>query len=158
MCRIASQLFLGLLCCGVLGIGCATSLTRPELKTRLLEVGSQVKELVRPRVFPIHAGTRMEAITLLADARTEPRRRLSLDLAQQVSLGKTRRVHFVVGGPFADLNEQIVSNALDYQERELPGLVLVFVSPDPPDSELGALAQRKRVRLIHRPLQQPDTQ
>ena len=113
---------------------------------------------MRPRVFPIHAGTRMEAITLLADARTEPRRRLSLDLAQQVSLGKTRRVHFVVGGPFADLNEQIVSNALDYQERELPGLVLVFVSPDPPDSELGALAQRKRVRLLHRPLQQPDTQ
>jgi hypothetical protein len=46
-----------------------------------------------------------------------------------------------------------VSNALDYQERALPGLVLVYVSPDAPAEELGRLARHKRVRLIHRPLE-----
>ena len=137
-------------------LGCATSLSQQALKTRLAAVESEVKGLVRPRLFPIYAGTRMEAMTLLADARTEPRRRISLDLAQQIGLAKSRRIYFVVGGPYAALNEQIVQNALDYHEdRPLPGLVLVLVSPQRPAVQLGALAKSKRVQLIHRPLELP---
>jgi len=135
------------------GAGCVSSLTPPELRKRLLVVGSEVRGLSpQPRVFAIHASTRMEALTLLADARTEPEERLSLALARQVAIGKTRRVHFVVGGPFGELNQQIVTNALTYHENALPGLVLVLVSPDEPDAELAALARNRRVQLIHRPL------
>ena len=136
--------------------GCVTSLSQQALETRLAAVESEVRGLVGPRLFPIYAGTRMEAMTLLADALTEPRRRISLDLAQQIGLAKSRRVHFVVGGPYAALNGQIVRNALDYHEgRPLPGLVLVLVSPEQPAVELGALAKSKRVQLIHRPLELP---
>ena len=157
--RISSQFVLARLCCSVAGIGCAKSLkeTEPELEARLFEIGKKhIRGLQEPRVFPIHAETRTEAIKLLADARAKPRYGLSLDLAEQFVPGKESHVHYIVGGPFADLNEQIVSNALDYQESALRGLVVVFVSPDPPAAELGALALRKLVQVIHLPLELPD--
>ena len=124
-----------------------------ELDLRLREAGREVRGLRNARVFPLHAATRMEALTLLADARTEPRARESLDLAQQFSLARTRRVHMIVGGPYSDLNRQVVWNALAYHDRvALPGLVIVYASPGAPDDELTALARRKRVQLIHRSL------
>ena len=128
--RLASALLALGLVLPLLG-GCATAYTARALETRLGEIGRTVRGLQRPLIFEIHAGNRLEALTLLADARNEPRRRLSLDLAQQISLAKTRRVHFVVGGPFASLNEQIVSNALDYHEgKSLPCLLYTSDAAD----------------------------
>jgi hypothetical protein len=132
--------------------GCASTPTAAQLDARLREVGASVEGLSHPRVFAVHAGSRMEALTLLADARNQPRERLSLDLAQQIGLARTRRLHLVVGGPWARLNEQLLTNALSYREDALPGLVLVVVSPEAPGPALDALAKRRRVRLIHRPL------
>jgi len=143
----------GLLVVGLIAAACATSLTSQGLDDRLALLGSEIRGLRRPQLFSIYAGSRLEAITLLADARNQPRRRLSLDLAQQIALARTRVVHFVVGGPYADLNQRVVTNALDYHEdRPLPGLVLVYVSPREPSPELAALALSRRVRMIHRPL------
>ena len=134
--------------------GCLTAMSEEDLDRSLRASGSRVRGLTHPRVFPLHASSRMEALTLLADARTAPRERQSRDLAQQFSLGKTRRVHLIVGGPFSDLNRQILWNAFDYHEgKALPGLVVVFASPSAPDPELIALAKRKRVQLIHSPLE-----
>ena len=144
---------IGLLVAGFVAAGCATSFTSQGLDDRLELRGTEVRGLTRPRIFPIYAGSRIEAITLLADARNAPRHRISLDLAQQISLARTRVIHFVVGGPYADLNQRVVTNALDYYEdRPLPGLVLVYVSPREPSSELVALARSHRVRMIHRSL------
>ncbi|MCA9512519.1 MAG: hypothetical protein KC560_17565 [Myxococcales bacterium] len=143
----------GLLALAAVGAGCATSMTADELDGRLRAAGREVRGLRSPHVFPLYAATRMEAYTLLADARTESRERESLDLAQQFAVAKTRRLHMIVGGPYADLNRQVVWNALSYHEGvALPGLVIVYASPGEPDADLLALAKRKRVQLIHRPL------
>ena len=72
-------------------------------------------------------------------------------------MARTRRVHLVVGGPWASLNEQVVSNALAYREDALPGLVLVLVSPDAPGPALDQLAKQRRVRILHRPLERVAT-
>jgi hypothetical protein len=132
------------------------SMTFEDVDRELRARGAQVRGLQRPRVFALHADTRMEALTLLADARTEPRARVSLDLAQQFSLARHRQVHMIVGGPYADLNRQVLWNAFAYHEgKALPGLVVVFASPEVPDAPLLELARRKRVRLIHRPFGTP---
>jgi len=132
---------------------CATKMTADELDGRLRAAGREVRGLRAAHVFPLYAATRMEALTRVADARTERRDRESLDLAQQFALGKTRRLHMIVGGPYPDLNREVVWNALTYHEgTALPGLVVVYASPSEPDAELAALARRKRVQLIHRPL------
>lgn len=137
-----------------LAVGCASPLSPPALRARLERAGSQVDGLSpSARIVPIHAGSQMEALTLLADARTEPRARMSLGLAKQIALGRSRRVHFVVGGPWTKLNRQVVANALAYHETTLPGLVVVLVSPQAPDEELTALARERRVQLLHRPFE-----
>jgi hypothetical protein len=59
----------------------------------------------------------------------------------------------VAGGPFPDLTDQVLRNALELQpESGLPGLQLLVASAEPPSAELLGAARRARVRLFHRDL------
>jgi len=132
--------------------GCASKIDRRQLMNELRSIKGPKGQVTR--VVPIHADTRMEALARLGEARSEPRSSLSLDLGKQLKITRSRRMTFVVGGPYPDLADQIVQNALEYNKgAALPGLTLVYVSPDPPTDELKVAFKRKRARLFHKKLE-----
>ena len=104
--------------------------------------------------MPIHADSRMEAWARLGDARAQTSDALSRALGQQLRATRTRRLTFVVGGPYPDLSDQVILNALEWNQGSvLPGLTLVYVSPEPPSAELSSKLDQKRARVVHQPLQ-----
>jgi hypothetical protein len=104
------------------------------------------------RVVPVHAGSRMEAWTLLAEAKTDAESPLSLRLGRSFRVAATRKVTFIIGGPYPSLTDQLIRNGLSQNERGLPGLTLVVVSPKPPSSSLIEAAQEARAALHYRDL------
>ena len=58
-----------------------------------------------------------------------------------------------MGGPYADLCDQIVRNAFALnRKRALRGLTVIFVAPEPPSEALRVAAATVHARLQHRPL------
>jgi len=134
-------------------LACATPIGERELEERLASVAA-VSPGAHPRVFPVWAGTRLAAWTLLADARGDPRSPESLRLGHAISRAATQPTTVVVGGPYADLSDQIVRNALEmHGERALGRLTIVLVGPEPPSAELSAALARAGARIQHRPLE-----
>jgi hypothetical protein len=136
-------------------LGCATTMAEPELEARLARVAAEsAPPGTARRVFPVWAGTRLAALTLLADARGDPRSGESLRLGQAFARGASRPTTVVVGGPYPDLSERIVLNALELQrERGVPKLTIVLVGPEAPSAALEAAAAAAGARLRHRPLE-----
>jgi hypothetical protein len=137
-----------------LSLGCASPLTPAELEGRLEEAAASASDpRAAHQVFPVHAPTRIAALTLLSEARSDPRSGLSFQLGRRFASASGRRMNFVVGGPYSDLCDQVVRNALSMnRERGLRGLSVVFVAPEPPSAELRAAAASVHARLQHRPL------
>jgi len=145
--RIATALAL----LAVLAAGCATVPSERDLEKRLERLAASTKGLRRPRVFAIHADTRIAAMGLLAEARANADSPLSAALGR--SLAAAHRAHrdLVTGGPFPDLTERVVRNALTLQEESgLPGLHLLVASQEPPSAELLGAARRVRVQVVYR--------
>jgi len=133
---------------GVVAAGCATVYQEAELEQRLERLGAALR---RPRTAPIHADTRVAAFGLLAEARANVDSPLSASLARQLASAKRSHRDLVAGGPFADLTEQVLRNALALQEDgALEGLKLLVASQEQPSQTLLLAARRTRVRLLYR--------
>ncbi len=138
----------------VLAVGCASPVTEEELTSRLVEAAASAPDPRAARqIFPVHAATRVSAWTLLSEARSDPRSPLSFQLGRRLASASARRMTFVVGGPYSDLCDQVVRNALSLnRDRPLRGLTVIFVAPEPPSEELRLAAAAVQARLQHRPL------
>jgi len=151
--RVRRRLLAPLLC-AVLSAGCVSPVTEDELERRLEEAAASSSDLRAARqIFPVHAPTRVVALLLLSEAKSDPRSPLSLQLSRRFATASNRRTSFVVGGPYADLCDQVVRNAFALnRDRRLRDLTVIFVAPEPPSEELRVAASAARARLQHRPL------
>jgi len=145
--RIAAALAL----LAALAAGCVTVYGERDLEQRLERLGAATKGLRRPRVFAIHADTRIAALGLLAEARANADSPLSASLGRSLAAAHRSHRDLVAGGPFADLTDRALRNALALQdEGGLPGLRLLVASQEPPTPELLGAARRARVHLVYR--------
>jgi hypothetical protein len=128
-------------------------MTAQDLETRLSRESQTVpsRQAIR-KVFPVHAQTKMEAWLVQLEAKSEPQSSaLSIELADGFRLGRIRKIDYVVGGPFPELSDQLVlSGLLLNEDRALPGLRIILVSPAAPTPELRRAASARRVQLEHR--------
>ena len=132
------------------GAGCAT-MTEADVKQQLTEAGKPYARRGPQQVIPIYAESRMVAIGLLAEARSDPSSTLSRGVGRQLDRARRRNAHVVVGGPYADLSDRILTNALKLNsEGQLRGLNVVFVSDDEPTSDLIEAARLSQTRIHHR--------
>jgi len=135
----------------VVAAGCITVYREDELEKRLERLGAATQGLRRPRAAVIHADTRVAALGLLAEARANVDSPLSASLGRQLAAAQRSRRDVVAGGPFADLTDRVLRNALALQDDgALAGLQLVLASPEQPSRELLGAARRTRVRLLYR--------
>jgi hypothetical protein len=138
-------------------LACATPPTEDELDAELRQIAREVKPQGQLRIVSILAESRMDAWAKLAEDQADgkeagpaqPARRLirAFDRADRF------RVAVVTGGPYADWNERMVRAALDAGKgKQMPGLTLVYVSPEPPSDELRAAVSRAGSLLVPRTL------
>ncbi len=134
----------------LLALGCVTPVTEDELEQSLEQSASHIPNLGRKRVIPIYAETRLVAKALFLEAKADPDSQLSALLAKRIAAASKRRFSVVVGGPYPDLTEQVLANALALnQEHGLAGMKLVLVSSRGPSSDLTRAAREARARLDH---------
>ena len=127
-------------------------MTQDELEGKLAAAAASVPGQGRkPQLFPIFAETKTEAWILLADARSDPESPQSRQLSVHLATAASRRQALVVGGPYAELCDQVLLNALALRrDRPLRGLTLVFVAPAPPSPSVTAAASAASARFYHR--------
>ena len=142
---------IGLVLLAALVLGCATPPSEADLEQRLERLGSATQGLRRPRVVAIQADTRANAFGLLMEARANTDSPLSLAIGRQLAAAHRTHRDLVAGGPFGDLNDRLLCNALALQaEKGLSGLQLIVASPDPPSRALLVAAGKAHVHLLHR--------
>ena len=138
-------------------LACATPPTEDELDAELRQIAREVKPQGQLRVVSIIAESRMDAWAKLAADQAEgtetgpaqPARRL----LRAFERADRFRVAVVTGGPYADWNERVLRQAFDAtKDQRMPGLTLVYVSPEPPSPELRAAVSRAGSQLVHRTL------
>lgn len=143
---------------GVVGIalaaGCATPPSDARVEAELRRLGAEVRELGRaPRIVVLNAGSQMDAWGKISASQADgPSTRMQA-LGSQLAKADRRRVGVVMGGPFPQLNDRMVLDALAASGTgPLPGLTLLLVSPEPPHEDVRLEARRRRIRLVHRAL------
>lgn len=137
---------------GLAALGCVTPLSEAEIGQQL-ERATEGMRLGRSRVMPITAETGLLAKALLYEARADRRSELSRQLSRRIAVAAKRRQHVVVGGPYPDLSDQVLSNALLLNDAEqLAGIKVVLVSAETPSPRLARAASGAGVRLYHRSL------
>jgi hypothetical protein len=148
---VALRRSLALSLLAILVAACATPPTESDLEGRLERLGAATHGLRRPRVIAIHADTRAHAFGLLMEARANADSPLSASLSRQLASAQRTHRDLVAGGPFGDLNDRVLCNALALQdEKGLAGLQLLVASPDEPSRALTLAAKKAHVRLLHR--------
>ena len=84
-------------------------------------------------------------------ARTEAPLEESRLLARIFATASVRSAEVVVGGPYPDLSEQVLIDAFLIADRDrVPGLRVVYVSPEPPGEKLIELFERHGAEWLHR--------
>lgn len=144
-----------ILCAGLLaGLaagGCATSVSETDVELQLTETARPFAGMGPQQVIPVYAESRMVAIGLLAEARSDSQSKLSRGVALQLKRARQRKANAVVGGPYPDLSDRILANALKLNAKgQVRGLRIVFVSDEEPTPELLDAAQLSQARLHHR--------
>ena len=139
---------LALAAIALVAVACTVPLTDAEVRALVRHSASAGPEA---KVVVLNASNELASLTMVADARgngpIEPSRRLALGFARAARAP----VHYVVGGPYATLNDQVLRDAFAIcKEPRLPGLHVTLVSPDPPSEELAKLARDYGARLEHR--------
>lgn len=134
----------------LLAAGCVSPYSETELEEHLAETARSFEGLGRTSVIAVHAETDMVAFGLLAEARANTDSPLSQQLGRRIGAAARRGFGVVIGGPYADLSDRVVQNALTLQrEGRLPPFTLVFVSPEPPSAALARAARDANARLRH---------
>lgn len=147
------QRFWTLACAALLGFGCITPVTEEAVEAQLERAAQPFDGLGRRRVIPIYAETNLIASALLTEAKANPESPPAVRLAHSLAAAAKRNIHVVVGGPYPELSDRIVRNALLLnREQGLRGLTLVYVSEQRPSAELADAARSVRARLYHRHL------
>jgi hypothetical protein len=137
-----------------LALACATPPSDARVEDELRRLGAQVQGLGRtPHIVVLNAGSRMDAWGQITASQADgPSTRMQA-LGRRLAKGSRQRVGVVIGGPFAQLNDRMLSDALTASGRDpLPGLTLLLVSPEPPNDELRREAKRRKLNLVHRAL------
>ncbi|MGI9592907.1 MAG: hypothetical protein ACR2P8_16185 [Myxococcota bacterium] len=131
------------------GAGCAT-MTEADVKQQLSEAAKPYARRGPQQLIPIYAESRMVAIGLIAEARSDPSSSLSRGVGRQLDRARRRNAHVVVGGPYPDLSDRILTNALKLNAKgQLRGLNVVFVSDEEPTSNLIEAARLSQTRIHH---------
>lgn len=134
-----------------LALGCVTALTEAEVETRLGDAARSTPGMDEARLIPIWAETRLVATALLTEARHDPDSALSRQVSARLASAARRRTPVVVGGPYPDLSDRVLLNAITLQEElRLRGLTVLLVSHEGPSPELVAAARDAKTRLLHR--------
>ena len=132
---------------------CATPVSQDEVEMQLERAGEPFAALGPRRIIPIYAESKMVALGLLTEAKTQPESRFSTRLGRKLARAHQRHLHVVVGGPYPKLSDRVLANAFRMnREPGLPGLTVVFVSAKRPSPELADAASLAQARLHHRPL------
>jgi hypothetical protein len=148
--RVGSLLGLALL-----ALGCTIPPTESEVESDLRRIAAGVRPLPGElRVVALNAGSRMDAWAQMTESAAEGEEWSSEQvrhLTRVFNKADRRRVAVVTGGPYAQLNERVVLEALDsVKPPRLPGLTLVFVSPEPPTADIRGAVSRRGSVLVHR--------
>lgn len=133
------------------GAGCATKISESEVKLQLTDAARPFSQQGPQQLIPVYAESRMVAIGLLGEARNQPDSDLSRTVGLQLKRARRRNAHAVVGGPYPDLSDRILANALNLNAKgQLRGLNVVFVSEQTPTPELVDAARLSQTRIHHR--------
>ncbi len=133
---------------GLLSLACTLPLTRAEMTELLRETAARHDATV----VVFHASSQQEAWTQVAEALANGPLPVSRRLAKAFEPAAHSSVAFVVGGPYTRLNDRALRDAFGISKQpRLPGLSIVYVSPEPPSEELLATARAFGARLLHKP-------
>ena len=101
----------------LLASGCVTPVSEADLERQLAQAAGSLTRAGSRQVIPIHAETKFVAWSLLAEARSDHASPLSVQLGHRIELAARRGMDIVVGGPYPELTDQLVVNALS-QDRD----------------------------------------
>lgn len=153
MSRRSRSSLIALLAAAVLAGGCVTEISEDDLDTKLVVAADDFEALGRRRLIAIYAETPFIAKALLTEARHNPESPLVARVSKRLGIAARRKFHVVVGGPYPDLSDGVLSRAFELHRREgLGGLTVVFVSDERPSPELTSAARAVHARLHHRDL------
>jgi hypothetical protein len=138
----------------LLAVACTIPPTESEVESDLRRIAAGVRPPGEMRVVALYAGSRMDAWAQMTESAADGEEWSSQQvrrLTRAFGRADRRRIAVVTGGPYAQLNERVVLEALNgVKPPRLPGLTLVFVSPEPPTADIrGAVSQRGSA-LVHR--------
>lgn len=149
--RTAHLLLAAGLLAALTSAGCATTVSEADMKLQLAEAAKPYARTGAQQVILVWAESRMVAIGLLAEARNDPASSLSRRIGSRLERTHRRKAHAVVGGPYADLSDRILTNALNMKsDGQLRGLKVVFVSDEAPTPDLLSAARVSRTQIHHR--------
>lgn len=138
----------------LLAVACTIPPTESEVESDLRRIAAKVRPAGELRVVALHAGSRMDAWAQMTESTAEGEDWSSQQvrrLARAFNRADRRRVAVVTGGPYTQLNERVVLEALNsVKPPRLSGLTLVFVSPDPPSADIRGAASQRGSALVHR--------
>lgn len=135
-------------------LACASPPPEVDLEELLRREAASVSELSPGyRVVALEADSKMDALSQVVRARADGPSEFSRFLARAFEKGERKSVQFVIGGFYPSLNQRVLLDTLaEVRAPRLPGLLLVYVSPDPPSEDLRAAVRARRARLVHRTL------
>jgi hypothetical protein len=129
-------------------MGCVTPLTDDEVGAVLRRTANGGSGA---NVMTFFASSDAEALVRVVEARSNGPLPESRRLALGFEGAAHKRLRYVVGGPYARLNDRALLDAFTLcKESRLPGLEVLFVSPAPPSEELDKTARAYGARLVHR--------
>jgi hypothetical protein len=125
-----------------------------DLEARLRGESASVAELSPGyRVVALEADSEMDALTQVVRARSDGPSEFSRMLARAFEKGERGSAQFVIGGFYDRLNRRVLLDTLAVvRAPRLPGLLIVYVSPEPPSEELRAAVRARHARIVHRSL------
>jgi len=133
---------------------CSMPVTEDALEAKLREAAASVRGLgTNVMVFPIYAGSRMEAWTLATESKQSGPLPIARRLCRQFELAVKKRSVLAVGGPYPALTRAVVLDAIDLAaDKRLRGLVLVYVGSAESAGDVRAPASKLGIRLVQREL------
>jgi hypothetical protein len=133
---------------GAVVLACQIPLTEDEVSVVLRRIAGAGPDAV---VMSLFAGGEPEAWVRVVEARTNGPISESRSLALGFERAARKPVVYVVGGPFFQLNDRVLLDAFTLcKEARLPGLEVIYVSPEAPSEELGKTARAYGVRVKYR--------
>jgi hypothetical protein len=137
---------------------CATLPTDEEVDATLRRVAASLPDLPADLVVVVvYAEDAEDAWEQIARARQGGPSEVSRALAQSLAHAHPAEDAYVVGGPYASLNEQVLLDALRIvASRGLRGVTALLVSPEEPSRELRESAADMALLLRYRPFPTPE--